>query len=302
VPCAHCQRYKNVQQGHSTTAPWEADILLWSHVAVDTIGPWTLSVQNRQERFYALTIIDMVTNLTEIVRLFNCTSAHAAAVFTNTWLAWYPKPTSCIYDQGSEFIGWAFQNMLAQYDIQCQPTTVKNLQANAICKLMHQVVGNSLRVLRQWMPPNHLDDAHLLIDTALANAMYATCATFHSGLMTTPGALSFSCDMVMNIPLIADLTLLRANRQRLIDERAISSNACHHSYDYQPGQEVLKLVYKPDKLKPRAQCPYDIIAVHTNGALTIQLLIQQSAFPYEMSNPFCEIELSGFYPYKVSVL
>jgi hypothetical protein len=36
---------------------------------------------------------------------------------------------------------------------------------------MHQAVGNSLHVLR---PPNHLDDAHLLVDTALANAMYAT--------------------------------------------------------------------------------------------------------------------------------
>jgi hypothetical protein len=30
------------QQGHGATAPWEAGILLWSHVAVDTIGPWTL--------------------------------------------------------------------------------------------------------------------------------------------------------------------------------------------------------------------------------------------------------------------
>jgi hypothetical protein len=82
---------------------------------------------------------------------------------------------------------------------------------------MHQVVGNSLRVLRQWTPPNHLDDAHLLIDTAL---------------MTTPRALSFGRDMVMNIPLIADLTLIHTNRQRLIDEHAISSNACCHSYDY----------------------------------------------------------------------
>jgi hypothetical protein len=115
---------------------------------------------------------------------------------------------------------------------------------------MHQAVGNSLCVLQQWTPPNHLDDAHLLIDTALANAMYAMRATFHSGLMTTPGALSFGCDMVMHIPLTADLTLIRANRQQLIDERAICSNARRHSYDYQPGQEVLKLVYKPDKLKP----------------------------------------------------
>jgi Integrase zinc binding domain len=49
APCAHCQHYKNVQQGHGTTAPQEADILPWSHVAVDTIGPGVLSVQNRHE-------------------------------------------------------------------------------------------------------------------------------------------------------------------------------------------------------------------------------------------------------------
>jgi Integrase zinc binding domain len=67
APCAHCQRYKNVQQGHGATAPQEADLLPWSNVAVNTIGPWVLSVQNRHERFYVLSIIDMVTNLTEIV-------------------------------------------------------------------------------------------------------------------------------------------------------------------------------------------------------------------------------------------
>jgi hypothetical protein len=109
--------------------------------------------------------------------------------------------------------------------------------------------------------------SHLLADPALANAMYATCAMFHSGLMTTPGALSFGCDMVMNIPFIADLTLKRENHQRFIDERVIHSNACCHSSEYQPCQEVLKLVYKPDKLEPRAQGPYDVIAVHTNGTI-----------------------------------
>jgi hypothetical protein len=153
-----------------------------------------------------------------------------------------------------------------------QHTTLTNYnpQANAICKCMHQVVGNSLHILKQWTPPNHLDDAHLLVDTALANAMYAMHATFHSGLMTTPGVLSCSCDMVMNIPFVADLTLICDNCQRLIDEQVIHSNAGHHSHDYQPGQEVLKLVYKPDKLKPHAQGPYDIIVVHSNGTLTIQ--------------------------------
>jgi hypothetical protein len=101
APCAHCQRYKNVQQGHGATAPREADLMPWSHVAVDTIGPWVLSVQNRHERFYVLTIIDMVTNLTEIVQLTNRTSAHAATVFTNTWLARYRHVAVDTIDLGS---------------------------------------------------------------------------------------------------------------------------------------------------------------------------------------------------------
>jgi Integrase zinc binding domain len=79
LPCAQCQHYKNVQRGHGATAPREADTLLWNHIAVDTIGPWVLKEQNRQERFYALTIIDMVMNLSEIVCLQNRTSAHAAS-------------------------------------------------------------------------------------------------------------------------------------------------------------------------------------------------------------------------------
>jgi hypothetical protein len=136
---------------------------------------------------------------------------------------------------------------------------------------MHQAVGNSLHVLKQWMPPNHLDGTHLLVDTALANAMYTTHSMFHRGLMTTPGVLCFNRDMVMNIPFVADLTLIHDNRQRLIDECFICSNAHCHSYDYQLGQEVLKLVCKPDKLKPQAQGPYDIIVVHANVTLTIQL-------------------------------
>jgi hypothetical protein len=97
---------------------------------------------------------------------------------------------------------------------------------------MHQAVGNSLHMLRQWTPPNHLDDAHLLVDTAVANTIYATRATFHEGLLTTPGVLSFSHDMVLNIPFVADLKLIKNHHQQLIDERAMCSNTRrHHMHD-----------------------------------------------------------------------
>jgi hypothetical protein len=50
VPCTHCRHYKNVQRGHGASAPREADLLLWTNVAVDTMGPWVLSVQNRIDK------------------------------------------------------------------------------------------------------------------------------------------------------------------------------------------------------------------------------------------------------------
>jgi hypothetical protein len=222
-------------------------------------------------KFHALTIIDLVTNLVEIIRLDNKTTQHTSIQFVNTWLASYPKPTSCIYDQGGEFMEWPFQEMLVRHNIQRRPTTAKNPRANAICKRMHQSIGNNLWILRKWLPPDGVDNAKKLVDTALANAMYATCASFHSGIGTTPGALAFHSDMVLNIPFVADLNLIRDNQQQLIDHHLIASNRKRITYDYQPNQEVLKLVFEPGKLEPQAVGPHRVNAVHTNGTVTIQL-------------------------------
>jgi hypothetical protein len=72
-PFAICQQYKNVQRGHGQTAPCEVGLL---PDAVDLIGPWTLDVVNQMVKFHALTIIDLVTNLVEIVCLDNKTTQH----------------------------------------------------------------------------------------------------------------------------------------------------------------------------------------------------------------------------------
>jgi hypothetical protein len=77
--------------------------------------------------------------------------------------------------------------------------------------------------------------------------------------------------MILNIPKMSDLNLIREHRQQLIDERLITANRKRFTFDYQPNQEVLKLVHEPGKLEPRATGPYRITAVHTNGTVTIQL-------------------------------
>jgi transposase InsO family protein len=269
--CDPCQRLKNVGRGHGETAAREATTAPWQEVAVDLIGPWTLPVNGTNMTFMALTIIDTVTNLVEVIRLNNKTSAHVALQFENTWLSRYPRPLYCIHDPGSEFIGHAFKSMLLRNGIRFRQTTPKNPQGNSICERMHQAIGNSLRVLRTLNPPAGAEDALRQLDTAIANAVYATRCTYNGALQTTPGGLAFGRDMVLNIPLMTDLVALRANRQQLIDRRLIAANAKRFSYDYKVGDEVLKIAYKPSKLEPRAVGPFRILQVHANGTLTIRL-------------------------------
>ena len=123
-----------------------------------------------------------------------------------------------IHDPVKEFVGYHFQQVLQRNSIHARSTTVKNPQANAICERMHHTVGNTLRTLATLNPPAGINSATRLVDTALATCMFATRATVHGALKTTPGSIAFHRDMILNIPIIADLQLLRQHRQQLVDE------------------------------------------------------------------------------------
>jgi transposase InsO family protein len=269
--CDPCQRHKNVGRGHGETASREAPLLPWQDVAVDLIGPWTLAIGDQKLKFSALTMIDMVTNLVEVVRVNNKTAAHIAMHFENTWLSRYPRPLNVIHDQGGEFIGYEFLRRLQVHNIRSRTTTAKNPQANSVCERMHQAIGNTLRVLYTMEPPQGVVQAEQLVDTAIADAVYATRCTYHSTLKTTPGGLAFGRDMILNIPLVTDLQQLQKRRQELIDKRLIEANTKRFAYDYSIGDEVLRLVYQPDKLEARAIGPYTITRVHSNGTLSIEV-------------------------------
>jgi hypothetical protein len=75
----------------------------WIEVAVDTIGPWKIEVQGQALEFHALTCIDTVTNLVELIWLDNVTMNHVAMKFENNWLTHYPHPLQCVHDNGPEF-------------------------------------------------------------------------------------------------------------------------------------------------------------------------------------------------------
>ena len=146
-------------------------------------------------------------------------------------------------------------------------STVKNPQSNAVAERLHQTVTNILRSTLYANPPDNQMEAELLIDTALQQATYAIHATVHTTLMATPGSLVYQRAMILNIPVVADLLDITSQRQQLIDERTMAENRKRISRDYQPNDQVLVLVYKPDKLEPRARGPYSILHTHVNGTI-----------------------------------
>ena len=131
--------------------------------------------------------------------------------FENHWLGQYPCPTSVIYNQGGEFLGTAFQNCLCRHNIQGCVISNKNPQANSVCERAHQTIGNSLQALTTLQPPQGIILVSDLVDTAIANAVFAVQLAYSAAIGTTPGALAFYWDMVLAIPIAANLSPINYN-------------------------------------------------------------------------------------------
>jgi len=79
---------------------------------VDLIGPWIVQVHGRPHEFDALTCIDTVTNLVELIRVDDKTSETISRRYAQCWLSRYPWPQRCVHDPGGEFTGAEFQTLL----------------------------------------------------------------------------------------------------------------------------------------------------------------------------------------------
>ena len=134
---------------------------------------------------------------------------------------------------------------------------------------MHQTVGNVLRVLLD--PPQNLTQARDIVDQALVTAMHAMRVMTATTLGSMPGALAFSRDMFLNVPLIADWHDITRCHEQYVNDNLCHANRKQHQYDFAPGQKVLKKVHHPTKLGVRTTGPYNIEQAHVNGTLTIEL-------------------------------
>jgi hypothetical protein len=111
-----------------------------------------------------------------------------------------------------------------------------------------------------------------IMDDALATAMHAMRSVVATSLGSTPGALAFGRDMLLNVPIVADWKAITRAREQKVNENLRRVNAKRsRSYDYEQRQKVLKLVHKPTKLGRRTFGPFTIKRVHVNENLTMEL-------------------------------
>ena len=204
-----------------------------------------------------------------MVRLQNKTAAHVAQQFENCWLHRYPRPNKCIHDNGGEFIGWEFVQKMEQWGILDSPTTAYNPQANAVCERLHQTVANILRTVLDDHEPRTIQEAEQLVDNALSTATHVTRCAISRAIGTSPGALIFRRDMLLDLPIITNLYQIQQKRQVLIDENLRRQNLKRRDFNYAVGQEVLVKNINPNKLEPRAHGHYRIQQVYVNGTVDI---------------------------------
>ena len=87
-----CNLYKNQSQGYGYLPPRQANLVPLNEVYTDLIGPWTIIINGQILEFKALTSIDSVSNLAELIRIDNKFSKHVSEKFENSWLSRYPRP------------------------------------------------------------------------------------------------------------------------------------------------------------------------------------------------------------------
>ena len=109
--------YKQPGRGVGLLPPCQAQLTPCNKVCIDLIGPWTIVINGNICKFNALTCIDPVTNLVEIIQINEKTVHHVRDQFKNVWLSRYPKPNRCVHGNGNEFIAMEFQNLLYQFGI-----------------------------------------------------------------------------------------------------------------------------------------------------------------------------------------
>ena len=225
-------------------------------------------------KFNALTIIDLASCLMELVAIPNKDTLTVAHALDHAWFSHYPRPVECAHDNGSEFVGIEFQEMLQSYGVKLKLTTVRNPQANGILECTHQVIGNLLCSTRLMSQDLSTLDAQ---QELLAPVTWAINSTYHTTLQATPGQLAFQRDTIMPTTYLANWAAIQHRCQEQSIDSPTKENSSQIRHEYRLNDRVLirRGVENPylRTLARPTEGPYKIIDIKQlpiNGTVLIQ--------------------------------
>ena len=113
--------------------------------------------------------------------------------------------------------------------------------------------------------------AEQAVDNALYTCMHVLRCEVNHTMQKSPGALVFRRDILMDVPLIADLDAIRGRRQQLIDDNLIRLNKKRADHNYSVNDIFLLRVADPVKMEDIFTGPYRIAKVFVNGRIDLEL-------------------------------
>ena len=277
--CDECQRHKIVGKRQYGKIPLNdslGDKDPFEKVHVDCIGPWTISMydpgleKEAKYQIQAMCMIDAGSHLIEIGLIPTANSYSCAIVFDTQWLCRYPRPSKVGHDNGKEFMGEEFQELLRSYDITPEPTTVKNPTANALVERANLSIGDQLRIRKFNIEHWEEDAVHMLQAVA-----WALNTTTPSNMPYSPGQLVFGMDMIFRQKVKIDWAIIKKERRRQTVANNRKENKTRLEYEYKVGDMVL-IVDKPyerakkAKLSTPTEGPYEILRIYANGNVRIR--------------------------------
>ena len=245
----------------------------WTEVHLDLIGPWQYHVNGLKVSVRAMTIMDPVTNLVEIARVYTTKAEESTRVFLNTWISRYPLAEKVVTDNGPEFNGHEWEFMLMDWDLKRTRISTRTPTSNSVIESSHKAMGQILRTIFDREKPKTMDEMDKVIESAIASTMRALRCAANSSLQgLAPASLVFGRDMNLNIPIVTDIVAISHNRQLQTNLRLERENRRRTRHEYEVGQQVYVNNHHStsDKLKPAWKGPYPVLQVHANGTLTIQ--------------------------------
>ena len=263
----------------------------WAVIHVDCCTPLTVKYWHEvtqqviKQKIQLLTICDTCTSWPEFAILLNMTANHVAWQLDRAWFCHYPQPEMVICDNGTEFIGRNFQELLERYGVKGQPTTVKNPQADLLVECLHGQLGDHLRRM-VFEGSNFYDD----LDTMVQAAAYVIRATVPSDSPYSPLQLAFGHDIANKCSLIG--TTSNKIRQAKANKNNTKKNKTRQEHIYYLGNLVLLLNptyewHTKRKLHPPTEGPYPITEI-TNGTVSIrrghvdEIVSIQRIWPYHV--------------------